>query len=81
MKTITRTCYYVTTDGFAGHFSPEGYSEFYNDKKNGIEYGHEQCLKHIEQIRQSVYDGKKLNLNSKFLIKIETTVETSLPVS
>lgn len=75
MKTTTVTYYFVALAEEQGsHFSPDGYS------KGGTNYGYKEALAHIEELKESVYEGKKHYADKKFKIIIETRVVSEIPL-
>jgi len=87
--TETNTYLVVKTKDMNGYFSPEGYSKFderwkkFNPEggKTTLDiYGYEQALEHIQELRESVYEGEKTYENSQFQIQTITTITTTINV-
>lgn len=74
MTTKTFTQYFPKIKGGSGYFSPDGFS------KGGSNYGYEECLQHIAELREKVYMGRKPYEHSEFQIMVETTVETTFDI-
>jgi len=85
----TYSFFLVSIEGRGGHFSQEGYSKYserwnMNNKgtlpKGEEIYGYQQALEHIEELKNSVYEGKKHYADKQFQIQIETRTVTTVNV-
>ena len=83
VKTRKVTRYFIRTKGMGGEFCADGFSKYYQrltakhgGKLRGSVYGPKQALEHINELRQSVYEGKKHFLHATFEIVRETATET-----
>jgi len=82
------TSYKVRTKGMNGHFSQSGYSkynerfsfQYKNDYPKGYEvYGLEQAKEHAEELRASIYEGRKINENDVFeIVQVQIIEEVIL---
>lgn len=55
-------------------FSPDGYS------KGSRVYEYDETLKHIEELRNHIYNSKKIYANADFRIEVITEVTTTIVV-
>lgn len=87
MKTQTSTHYRVTYKGMGGHFAPDGWSGFIDRLKakeagrlikSEEVYGYKQAQEHIEELREHVYMGEKINKDKQFQIEIVSIVVTTV---
>jgi hypothetical protein len=90
METKAVTRYYVKRKGdFGSHFRQEDYSSYYYRLTKSVSgsleydeevYGYAQALEHISELRQHVYNGKKIYENEEFQVVAETTITTIVDV-
>lgn len=77
MKTVASSPeFQVSIKGSTGHFSQSGYSKY--DFRKG--YDLEDCYGHISELREHIYEGKKIYENSTFVITTVVSVYTSIEV-
>ncbi len=83
--TKTTTYYRVSNSDFNSWFCQSGYSKYYErltlshegKLANGEQvYGYEQALDHIKEIKLHEYEGKLINKDTQFKVKITTEVDT-----
>ncbi len=75
---IKDTHSYFSEDGWSGY--GERWRMMTKDQLPEGEqvYGYEQALEHVKELREHMYDGKKIYKDSKFIITTVVTVETSM---
>lgn len=87
MKTTTATYFKVSRKGDNGYFANDGYSGYYArltlDRADKLPegeqvYGYKEALEHIKELREHIYEGKKIYAFSEFEITTVTEVHVTI---
>ena len=76
--------YYEISDNPGSTYCQTGYSQYYKrlalrdaGKLRGEVYGLKQAIEHVAELRQSIYEGKKIRLHNTFQVR-KVTVKTQV---